>query len=224
MLELGCGFFALPARVAARCGAAPCCASDGAGKAVAAVRAQLLGQPEEALVEATTLDWDSGGTPCAWDVIVFGDVIYSDEKAAELARCCARLLRGRWDQAAAAAPCVVGVVSTGRAGVAEFLAAMRREGFIAQVLPVSAEVQRGADSLWGAACPASLLCGGAAGAGFHLVRWARSAAGEEDREGLELERRLRAWRAERRPCSHPVRPPHLSAGAAGAAADEQPRC
>lgn len=137
VIELGCGSAPLPSVAAALRGASMAVATDGCPTAVRAVRTVLdrNGPTVQRVSSTRRLAWEEAITKPdihAWDVILFADVICTEDAAQHLARVVEPLLRHGGE--------VVGAIGLHRIGAVEIFEAMRRQGFVAKEIPVYASV------------------------------------------------------------------------------------
>jgi len=179
VLELGCGAAPLPGMAAALRGASRVLATDGCPAAVRAAAAVLA--RNAALPSTCTVDrqaWEEPPKPGgerAWDVVIFADVIYSEEGA--------QLLAAAVDRHVAAGGWVLGAVGLLRFGSSDVFGRMSRLGFAAAEVPVSPEILGRAASAAASLAGANATDLGGAGSASEmegrckLVRWVRRSAG-----------------------------------------------
>jgi len=178
VLELGCGAAPLPAMAAAHKGAAKALATDGcpaAVRAAAAVLSRNAALPSTCAVGRQAWEESPKHGARAWDVVIFADVVYSEEGADLLAKAVDLHVAGDgW---------VLGAVGLLRFGSADIFDKMRRLGFAAVEVPVSPDVLARAEAAAAALAGANATdLGGGSGAGAmdgrcKLVRWVRCSAG-----------------------------------------------
>jgi len=188
VVELGCGISPLPALVAALSGAASCTATDGYDDVLVTTRSNVKLNASRALVER--LDWEAkvaaaaAGSTHRWDVVIFGDCVYSVEGGHLLAQCINATVAPGGE--------VLGALCPLRVGTAEFVLEMQNLGFSAKEMQLNpstlAAIEDGSvlglgtQSVLQCETAESMICGRPV-KGCTVVRWQKGAvAGDESRK------------------------------------------